>query len=109
MGENQLEIRKFSGKGFTLVEVMIALVIVIAATVPLLQSLDLAFRHYGLARSRWKATVELWNRIELLRATSSPHGEPILILPNSRPLYRFVVQDSRFIGQSGWEVLIAEK
>lgn len=95
--------------GFTLVEVLISLMLLILATVSLFQSLDQAFRHYGLAEDRWKATVEVWNQIELLRANSPATGEPLLILPNSRPLYRSVVRDSRLVGQSGWEILIAEK
>ena len=95
--------------GFTLVEVLISLMLLILATVSLFQSLDQASRHYGLAEGRWKATVEVWNQIELLRANSPATGEPLLILPNSRPLYRSVVRDSRLVGQSGWEILIAEK
>jgi hypothetical protein len=95
--------------GFSLVEVLISLMLLILASVSLLQSLDQAFRHYSLAESRWKATVEIWNQVELLRANPPATGESILILPNSRPLYRSVVRDSRLVGQSGWEILIAEK
>ena len=95
--------------GFTLVEVLISLMLLILATAALFTGLDQAFRNYGLVEDRWKATVEVWNQIELLRADSPAAGEPLLILPNSRPLYRSVVRDSRLTGQSGWEIFIAEK
>jgi hypothetical protein len=95
--------------GFSLVEVLISLMLLILATVSLLQSLDQAFRHYSLAESRWKATVEVWNQIERLRASPPSAGDALLILPTSRPLYRSIVRDSRLVGHSGWEVLIAEK
>jgi len=97
-------------QGFdTLVEVLISLMLLILTTVSLLESLDQAFRHYRLAEQRWKATIEVWNQTELLRADSPSTGEPLLILPNSRPLYRSVLRDSRLLDQSGWEILIAEK
>ena len=95
--------------GFTLVEVLISLMLLILATTSLLDGLGQAFRHYHLAGSRWRGTIEVWNQIELLRADSSVAGEPVLILPNARPLYRSVIRDSRLAGQSGWEILIAEK
>ena len=95
--------------GFTLVEVLISLMLLIVVTASLLAGLGQAFRHYSLAQGRWKATVEVWNQIELLRSDSPATGETLLILPNSRPLYRSVIRDSRLMGQSGWEILIAEK
>ena len=95
--------------GFTLVEVLISLMLLLLASASLMAGLDQAFRHYGLAKGRWKATVEVWNQVELLRADSPATGEPLLILPNSRPLYRSIIRDSRLAGQSGWEILIAEK
>ena len=95
--------------GFTLVEVLISLMLLILTSVSLLESLDQAFRHYRIAEQRWRATIEVWNQIELLRADSPTAGDSLLILPNSRPLYRSVIRDSRLLGQSGWEVLIADK
>ncbi len=95
--------------GFTLVEVLISLMLLILTSVSLLESLDQAFRHYRIAEQRWRATIEVWNQIELLRADSPAAGDSLLILPNSRPLYRSVIRDSRLLGQSGWEVLIADK
>ena len=95
--------------GFTLIEVMFSLVILLVTAMALLQGLELAFRHYSLAQNRWKATIELWNQIEEIRATHSSRGEPIHIIPHSRPLYRTVLKDARLEGHSGWEVLSAEK
>ncbi len=95
--------------GFTLIEVMVSIFILIVAVMALLQGLDLAFRHYTLAQTRWKAIVELWNQIEQSRATSSTQGEPIQIIPDSRPLYRTIYKDPRLGEQFGWEVLSAEK
>ena len=96
-------------RGFTLIEVMVSLVFLLVAAMALLQSLESAFRHYSLAENRWKATVELWNQIEEIRATRSSPGEPIQIIPDSRPLYRRVLKDGRLEGHPGWEVLSAEK
>ncbi len=95
--------------GFTLMEVMVSLFFLIVAAMALLQGLDLAFRHYSLAQTRWNAIVGLWNQIEQSRATSSTQGEPIQIIPDSRPLYRTVYQDPRLGEEFGWEVLSAEK
>jgi hypothetical protein len=88
---------------------MVSLVFLLVAAMALLQGLELAFRHYSLAQDRWKATVELWNRIEEIRATHSSRGVPLQIIPDSRPLYRTVLKDGRLEGHSGWEVLSAEK
>ncbi len=96
-------------RGFTLIEVMLSLVLLLVASMALLQGLELAFRHYSLAQNHWKATVELWNQIEKLRATHSPRGEPLQIIPDSRPLYRTLLTDPRLGEHSGWEVLNSEK
>ena len=98
-----------SSSGFTLIEVMVSLVFLMVTSMALLQGLELAFRHYSLAQNRWKATVELWNRIEELRATHSPRGEPFQIIPDSPPLYRTLLTDPRLGAHSGWEVLTSEK
>jgi prepilin-type N-terminal cleavage/methylation domain-containing protein len=105
MGKNALT----SANGFTLVEVMISLAFLLVAAMALLQGLELAFRHYALAQDRWKATVELWNQVEKIRATHSSRGEPTQIIPSSRPLYRRVLKDGRLEGHSGWEVLSADR
>ena len=105
MGKDRLT----SANGFTLVEVMVSLVFLLVAAMALLQGLELALRHYSLAQNRWKGTVELWNQVEQIRATHSSRGEPIQIIPHSRPLYRTVLKDSRLGGHSGWEVLNSEK
>jgi hypothetical protein len=88
---------------------MVSLVFLLVAAMALLQGLELAFRHYSLTQNRWKATVELWNQIEEIRATRSSGGEPLQIIPDSRPLYRRVLKDGRLEGHPGWEVLSAEK
>ncbi len=98
-----------SANGFTLIEVMVSLLFLMVASMALLQGLELAFRHYSLVQNRWKATVELWNQIEELRATHSPRGEPLQIIPDSRPLYRTLLTDPRLGEHSGWEVLNSEK
>ena len=109
MAKNPLRHPSSTRDGFTLIEVMLSLFVLIVAAMALLQGLDLAFRHYSLAQTKWKAIVELWNQIEQSRATSPTHGEPIQIIPDSRPLYRTVYRDPRLGEQSGWEVLSAEK
>ena len=109
MGKDQLRHRKISCNGFTLVEVMVSLVFFLVAALALLQGLDLALRHYSLVQRHWKATIDLWNQIEELRATAATQGDPIQIIPDSRPLYRTVFRDSRLTERSGWEVLSAEK
>ncbi len=96
-------------RGFTLIEVMVSLVFLLVAAMALLQGLELTFRHYSLAQNRWKATVELWNEIEEIRATHSSWGEPLQIIPDSRPLYRTLLTDPRLGEHSGWEVLNSEK
>ncbi len=96
-------------RGLTLIEVMVSLVFLLVAAMALLQGLEMAFRHYSLTQNRWKATVELWNQIEEIRATRSSGGEPLQIIPDSRPLYRRVLKDGRLEGHPGWEVLSAEK
>ncbi len=96
-------------RGFTLIEVMVSLVLLLVASMALLQGLELAFRHYSLVQNHWKATVELWNQIEKLRASHSPRGEPFQIIPDSRPLYRTVLTDPRLGEHAGWEVLQSEK
>ncbi len=106
MGKDSLNI---TASGFTLVEVMLSLVFLLVAAMALLQGLELAFRHYSLVQNRWKGTVELWNQIEELRATRSPLGEPLQIIPGSRPLYRTLLTDPRMGEHSGWEVLNSEK
>jgi len=98
-----------SASGFTLIEVMLSLVFLLVAAMALLQGLELAFRHYSLAQDRWKATLELWNQIEEIRATHSSRGEPLQIIPDSRPLYRTLLTDPRMGEHSGWEVLKSEK
>ncbi len=98
-----------SASGFTLIEVMLSLLFLLVSAMALLQGLELAFRHYSLAQDRWKATVELWNQIEEIRATHSSRGEPLQIIPNSRPLYRTLLTDPRMGEHSGWEVLNSEK
>jgi len=96
-------------RGFTLIEVMLSLVLLMVTSMALLQGLELAFRHYSLAQHHWQATVELWNRVEKLRATHSPRGEPLQIIPDSRPLYRTLLTDPRLGEHSGWEVLNSER
>ncbi len=96
-------------RGFTLIEVMLSLVLLMVTSMALLQGLELAFRHYSLAQDRWKATLELWNQIEEIRATHSSRGEPLQIIPDSRPLYRTLLTDPRMGEHSGWEVLNSEK
>jgi prepilin-type N-terminal cleavage/methylation domain-containing protein len=109
MGKDPLDHRHTSIRGFTLIEVMISLVFLLVASMVLLQGLELAFRHYSLVQNHWKATVELWNQIEKIRATQSPRGEPLQIIPDSRPLYRTLLTDPRLGEHSGWEVLNSEK
>ncbi len=109
MGKDPLVSRYTSTSGFTLIEVMLSLLFLLVAAMALLQGLELAFRHYSMAQDRWKATVDLWNQIEELRATHSPRGEPLHIIPDSRPLYRTLLTDPRMGEHSGWEVLNSEK
>jgi Tfp pilus assembly protein PilV len=108
MGTNRLNQVSQSGKGFTLVEVMVSLVFLMVTLMALLQGLELALQSYGKARIRWKASIGLWNQVEQSR-TSPPSGESIQIFPGARPLYRTIVSDPRLEGHSDWEVLRAQK
>ena len=70
--------------GFTLVEVLISIMLLILTTVSLLGSLDQAFRHYRTAELRWRATIEVWNQIELLRADGVEVVEGTLTIDDVR-------------------------
>lgn len=110
MGTNRLtQLGEASPNGFSLVEVMVSFLFLTVASLALLQGFELAFRHYSLAQNRWKVTIELWNRIEQLRANPPTQEEALQIFPGARPLYRTVVSIPGRAEHSGWEVLRAEK
>lgn len=110
MAANQL-VRPRAADGFSLVEVMIALIFLTVASVTLLQGFELAFRQYSAAQERWKSSVDLWNRVETLRgrAFGAKEGEEMQIVPGARPLYRQVIETAGPAGVLRWEVLRAEK
>lgn len=92
-------------RGFSLLEVQLSLIILTVAIVALLHAIGVAFRSYSSAHSQWQVTVDLWNRVEQSRAAPGPEEEWIQVLPQARPLYRVVLEDS----SRRWEVLRAQK
>ena len=104
MGVNRVS--RSSHNGFTLVEVMVSVALLLVGLLALLQGFESAIRNYTLAKNRWRTTVLLWNQAERLR-TGPPSGEPIQIVPGARPLYRKMARHPE--GPTGWEVLRAEK
>lgn len=98
-----LELKKAGG--FTLLEVLVAMVILTVAAVALMQAFGFSIRFYASANDRWRSGVELWNRSQEIRGNSSPEGEPFQVIEGARPLYRIVLEDS----SRRWEVLRAGK
>lgn len=92
-------------KGFTLLEVLVALVILTVAAVALMQAFGFSIRFYASAKDRWRSSVDLWNRVQEIRANPSPEGERLQVIEGARPVYRIVLEDS----SRRWEVLRADK
>ncbi|MGH9340126.1 MAG: type IV pilus modification PilV family protein [Acidobacteriota bacterium] len=95
--------------GFSLLEVLVSIVFLTISSLALLQGLTVAFQSYSLARTRWKDTLELWNKSENIRAQPPLSGEFFQAMPGARPLYRIVLDDPSNKSNQQWEVLRAQK
>ncbi|MEE8585635.1 MAG: prepilin-type N-terminal cleavage/methylation domain-containing protein [Acidobacteriota bacterium] len=95
--------RKRRGEGFSLLEVLIAMLMLVVIVLSLLPALGRSFQSYQLSQQRWRAAVEAWNQAERFRALSVPSPERFAVAPQSRLLERIVVEDAKF--GIRWEVL----
>ncbi|HSR69545.1 MAG TPA: prepilin-type N-terminal cleavage/methylation domain-containing protein [Acidobacteriota bacterium] len=79
-------------RGFSLLEVLTAIVILLAALLSLLPVVAGSVDQYRQARQRWTAAVEAWNRAQRLRA--DPAGEGDVFQPAARalPLKRLLLE-----------------
>lgn len=102
------DVNQSSESGFSLSEVLVALLILTLASVTLLQCIELSIRQYSLTQKHWKSAVESWNRAEQMRSLTPRGQEKIQILPTARPLYRTILSPGTGLA-TNWEVLIAEK
>lgn len=89
--------------GFSLLEVLFALLILAVIVLSLLPALGRCFQSYQLSQQRWKAAVEAWNQAERFRALSDPSAESIVVAPQARPLQRLEAGKGEF--GIRWEVL----
>lgn len=96
-------------EGFSLLEVLIAVLILTIASVTLLQGFELASQRYTAAQERWRAAVNCWNEVEVLRVRSPEEAEEIHVFPGARPLHRKIIETAGAGGFLEWEVLYAEK
>lgn len=94
--------------GFTLLEVLLAGLLVLIAVGSLLHSVTLALRSFQRVHTSWEASIDTWNQAQSARAENSRTGERIQLLPQSRPLYRLLIQTDSAGQQLTWEVLHAE-
>jgi len=94
-------VSRSSSKGFTLIEIMISLLLLLTASSMLLTGLELSVRQYRLASTRWETTIQLWNRSERLRVDpAADQGGAV----GCDPLCRTVLRDPSRPQSAGWEV-----
>ena len=98
--------KKRRGEGFSLLEVLIAMLILVVIVLSLLPALGRSFQSYQLSQQRWRAAVEAWNQAERFRVLSGPTAERFAVTPQSRLLERIVVGNEDF--GIRWEVLHGE-
>ena len=94
--------------GFTLLEVLLAGLLVLVAVVSLLHSVTLALQSFQRAHTNWKVALEAWNRVQSARAETIRKGEKVQLLPQSRPLYQLLIKPDSEDQQPTWEVWHAE-
>lgn len=89
--------------GFSLLEVLIAMLILAVVMLSVLPALGRSFQSHRLSQQRWKAAVEAWNRAERFRVLSDPAAERLAMVPGAKEVGRIVVGNPRF--GIRWEVL----
>lgn len=94
-------------RGSSLIEVLVALLVLTIVSVAVLQGITLELKLYNLASRRSGLVLKLWNQVQEWRA-ASPAGEPFFPSPGPLPLYRFHLR-AKGTGQLDWEVLRAGK
>ncbi len=95
--------RERERKGFSLLEVLIAMLILAVIVLSLLPALGRSLQTYQLSQQRWRAAVEAWNQAERFRVLSGPAAERLVIAPGAQEVERFFVEDEDF--GIRWEVL----
>ncbi len=97
--------------GFSILELLVAAVLVVVAVLASLHSLQSGFLAYGVANDSRKASIDLWNRSRREKlGESSTLGADLIVLPGARPLRRSILEAGK--GASAglrWEVLRAQK
>ncbi|MBI4444381.1 MAG: prepilin-type N-terminal cleavage/methylation domain-containing protein [Acidobacteria bacterium] len=91
--------------GFTLLEVLVATVVLTVAAVSLLQSFGIAMQFYNRSNRSWHTSIDKWNLAQQIRTHGAQSSEKVPTLEEARPLYRFFIQED---GRT-WEVLRAQK
>lgn len=89
--------------GFSLLEVLIAMLILAVVMLSVLPALGRLFQSYQLSQQRWRAAVNAWNRSERFRVFSDPAAGRLAVVPGAQEVERIVVEDPRF--DIRWEVL----
>ena len=94
-----------SQRGFTLIEVLVASVVIVVGLVAIQQSLTGAWRMYRKGSEASEATLLRWNKAVEFRLAPSETGTTWPLVPGLRPLQSVLVKvDGSPIG---WEVLHA--
>lgn len=95
--------------GFSLLEVLIAMVLLTVALLALLQALAAASQSLALARQKWESSMERWNQSQQIRSGGGQILDQWIVVPGSRPVSKFKVSSEKGAGNLTWEVLRAEK
>lgn len=102
--------RRGGHSGFTLIEVLVAMVLVVIALVSLAPVLVHSLLLQKEAQTRWEQSVECWNRVQLLRAGQGEfEPQSSSASPVGAPLHRYRISASTGDGAMEWEVLDASK
>ncbi len=101
--------RERSGRGFSLVEILVATFLISGLAASLLYSVALAVQLNSRSEKQWSSTLELWNRAVQARRFSV-EGEEFKVLKDARPLTRVLIcREEGSDPDQCWEVLRAEK
>ena len=107
LGASRVREKRGKGdKGMSLIEVLVSMLLLMVALVGGLQCLGRCLQLSHAAQKHWRDTLDTWNRSQVLRAQSPAVGDPIVIVPDARPML-----ESTLEGEGGptWEILRAPK